>query len=218
MNKNIKNIIVAAGVGYGAWYLYKKFKSGGFAKVPNNKTEAEITKEVNEAIAASTTPVDGFKTKVMKLQALLNVAVDGAFGPISTAALQKLYNGTLPYGSVSTSNVTKYIEDIELKKTPAQMQASTALVDKLSKDASTRVKQIIAANGVMVLAYAYSANELVLDKATGRWVATGIKKTFAKGQRLTGWTKQARQTTLLLGPYAGATGKYEFPANAILVV
>lgn len=218
MNKNIKNAIVAVGVGYGAWWLYKKFKSGGFSKVPPNKTDAEITKEVNEAISASTTPVDAYKTKVMKLQSLLDVAVDGIFGPKSTAALSALYNGALAYGAVSSSNVTKYIEDIELKKTPAQMQESTKLVDQLSKDAATRVQQIIRANGVLVVAYAYSANELVLDKATGRWVSTGIKKAFTKGQRLVGWTKQARQTTLLLGKTAGATSKYEFPANAILVV
>lgn len=218
MNKNIKDAIVAVGVGYGAWWLYKKYTSGGFAKVPKNKTSAEIDKEVNEAISASNVPVDEFKVKVMKLQSILNVSVDGIFGPKSTAALSALYNGTLAYGAVSPSNVTKYIEDIELKKTPAQMQASTALVDKLSKDAATRVQQIVKANGVLVVAYSYSANELVLDKATGRWVATNIKKTFTKGQRLVGWTKQARQTTLLLGKTAGATSKYEFPANAILVV
>jgi len=145
----------------------------------------------------------------------LNVSVDGVFGPISTAALSALYKGVLPYGSVSPSNVTKYIEDIELKKTPAQQQTA---VDSLSKDAATRVQQIIKANGVMVVKSAYTANELVLDKATGRWMATGRKRAFTANQRLTGWTKQARQTTLLLAPYAGSSTKYEFPATLIYVV
>lgn len=180
MDKNTKiitNIAIAAGVGYGAYLIYKKFKNGSLGQPPVAKTGAEITKEVNEAITASPTPVDEYKVKVMKLQALLNVVVDGNFGPKSNAALSALYGGVFPYGAVSPSNVTKYIEDIELKKTPSQTSGTDAARIARAK----QVRETLAVKKTITWTDNAAKIKILKKDSLGNYNDSGKVISFTKG-------------------------------------
>lgn len=91
MNKDTKNIILLALLGFGA-FKYLKAK--------------------NTTIPAPTTPQSDFIAKVMKLQEHLGVKVDGIPASETNGAMKKKYG--LPYGNISPKNIDQYLNDIHL--------------------------------------------------------------------------------------------------------
>lgn len=190
INKNIYYAVAAVGAGYGAYWLIKKLKSGGFGKGTPNLTESEVNQQVNVALS-NMGDVDPYKQKVVKLQVLLGVEPDGAFGNISTGALKGLYLGSLPYGAVSASNITKYIDDIEQKKTPKQKSVATAQAQGTSNARIALARKIYDAattNGKYKKPLTWKQNPVTLSvfkkDALGAYVKTGDKRSFSNGDTI----------------------------------
>jgi len=194
INKNIYYAIAAVGAGYGAYWLFKKIRGGGFGKSVPDLTESEVTRQVNVALS-NLGDSDPYKQKVVKLQILLGVEPDGAFGNISTGALKSLYNGSLPYGAVSASSITKYIDDIEQKKTPKQ-KAEIATQQQTQTQGTTNARVALARkiydaatkNGSFKKSLTWKDNPVVLGvykkDALGSYVKTSQTRSFSNGSSI----------------------------------
>lgn len=191
INKNIYYAVAAVGAGYGAYWLFNKLKSGGFGKSTPNLTESEVTQQVNTALS-NMGDVDPYKQKVVKLQVLLGVEPDGAFGNISTGALKGLYLGSLPYGAVSASNITKYIDDIEQKKTPKQKSVATAKAQEQTQGTNSarvalarKIYNAATKNGSFKKSLTWKDNPVTLGiykkDALGGYVKTSQTKSLTNG-------------------------------------
>jgi hypothetical protein len=91
MNKDTKNIILLALLGFGA-FRYLKAK--------------------NTTIAPPSTPQADFIAKVMKLQEHLGVKVDGIPAQETNGAMRARYG--LAYGNISPKNIDQYLSDLHL--------------------------------------------------------------------------------------------------------
>ena len=191
INKNIYYAFAAVGAGFGAYWLIKKLKSGGFGKGTPNLTESEVNKEVNTALNTMQ-DVNPYKEKVVKLQVLVGISPPtGNFLTKSTAALKAFYLGSLPYGAVSASNITKYIDDIEQKKTPKQKSVTTAETQGTSSARVALARKIYDAATTSgkfkkPLTWKQSPGTLSVFKkdALGSYVKTGDKKSFSNGDTI----------------------------------
>lgn len=178
--------------------LWKKF---------GKKSEAVETPPVEAAKASVQTPTDTGKTeyelKVMKLQGILKVAIDGIAGPQTNTALKAaMPENYANWGAVSATNVDKYLAAFG-----TQVQNQT--------DAQ-KVQAIIAAQGVLQMAKDYTAKELIYDYAEKRYVYTGKTLLFKSGFRFSGWLKAARNVTVIV-KQDGATAWWEFPPSVLIV-
>lgn len=198
MDKRILYAVAAGGVGYLVYSLIKK-KSAD--KGSDDTQDVDVIQE-NTSPNKDSGIANAYTNKVMALQSLLKVGVDGSAGKQTNGALENLFSSPpltidantsfsagYPYlkkngkGVVTPSNVDYYIDAVKNKTTPtdlyyksqASSKASTQQASKLVGDANT-IKNAYAKGGILKSIRETKYNEVVQDVARNTWMTTG--KTF----------------------------------------
>lgn len=186
--KKLIYAIAAGGIGY---LIYTKFKDGKAKDIAEESTETTALPVPSKT--TSTTPaLSDYKKKVMELQGLLKVGIDGAAGSQTNGALENLWssegksvnsdtakktgypnlkkNGK---GVVSASNVNYYIAAIKNKTNPLQLfykkQATQSQSASVSKDAIA-FKNKYASSGNIYTKNAAKYQVVIKDNSRNKWL------------------------------------------------
>ena len=163
MKKDNDNLLLLLLIGGGV--AYYGYQQGWFGEKGDDSTDETPSGDApDEALA---------QTNVENLQAILGVGVDGVFGGNSYRALCKMYNcltgesydvSKLPYGAVTKSNASKYINDIQNGSTPYQ-KANGSSAPSASTNQNVISPAYIASNmsKVYLNSEKYGSFEIFLD-------------------------------------------------------
>lgn len=189
--KDSKMIIFwVLGIGGLAYAIYNAFSSKGKTTSTDGSELANIP---------TTNPTTGktysaYEMRVMYLQTLLGVKVDGIVGKQTTLDLTEKYLGKLTYGGISPTNIEKYISEVKNHNTPYELKIKADALLKTSADAEKVANSIIDAyknNPKSVLNFnnKYAVNghfqcyQMLFNKANNVWEYTGQTFSAAAGKR-----------------------------------
>lgn len=203
-----KLLFGAALIGAGIW-LYRKFGKG--KSTQTKAPEVDQNKDTTQPVYAPS-GFSAYQKKVMAAQTWLKVDVDGIAGPQTNGQLKyRLPSWFAAYGNISETNIDKYLNAMQIAD-KAQAQDETS--DTLAK----AVSAIVNTPGVVRLMKNYAAPQLIYDKASNSYKATGKTVSFAAGYEFDGWQRRNRGGRSVLMNEPDSDYRLEFSPYVLIVV
>jgi len=179
-NKIIFWILGLGTIGYGVYSWWKNKKGA----TPTTPIYTPPDKDVN---GRTYTP---YEKRVMYLQSLLQVAIDGIAGKQTNLALKELYRGNLSFGEISESNIEKYIAAMENKTTPYHLEMKANAMADANANSQKKVLSIIDAyksnanqfiqlNPAKMVGGAFEVYKVSFNSAANDWEKIGVVRLVA---------------------------------------
>ena len=213
-NKIIFWILGLGTIGYGVYSWYKSRK-GATPNIP------VYTPPDTDANGRTYTP---YEKRVMYLQSLLGVKIDGIAGIQTNSQLKEFYRGKLSDGDISETNVEKYITAMENKTTPYHLEMKANAMADANANSQKKVSQIIEAykantnqfiqlNPAKMVAGAFEVYQVSFNSAINDWEKIGTIRLVASRTSRDGYLPYSyspKWNALILRVNSG--GKYIYVA------
>jgi hypothetical protein len=178
-NKIIFWILGLGTIGYGIYSWYK-----GKGNTPTTEIYTPPEKDVNGRVY---TP---YERRIMYLQSLLKVKIDGIAGIQTNTQLKEFYRGNLTFGEISEKNIEKYISAMEKKTTPYHLEMKAIAVADANANSQKKVLAIIDAyntnknqfiqlNPAKMVKGGFEVYKVSFNSATKDWEKIGLVRLVA---------------------------------------
>jgi hypothetical protein len=213
-NKIIFWILGIGTIGYGVYQWYKNRS----VETPSTPVYTPPDKDINGRQYTT------YEKRVMALQQLLGVKIDGIAGNQTNGELNEFYKGNLSFGNISESNIEKYITAMETKTTPYHLQMKAEAVADANANSQKKVLAIIEAykanpnqfiqlNPAKMVGGAFEVYKVTFNSAANDWEKIGVVRLVANRTTRDGYFPYAyspKWNALILRVNDG--GKYIYTA------
>lgn len=174
-NKIIFWILGLGTIGYG---VYQWYKNRG-VQTQSKPVYTPPDKDINGREYTT------YEKRVMALQQLLGVKIDGIAGIQTNSQLKEFYKGKLSDGEISQKNIEKYITAMETKNTPYHLEMKANAMADANANSEKKVLAIIAAykantnqfiqlNPTKMVGGAFEVYKVSFNSAINDWEKIGI--------------------------------------------